>query len=163
MINHILVLQPLLTCFGFPRWLSGKEYTCQCRRCKRCRFDPRVETTLWRREWQPTLVFSPGESPRTEEPEGLQSIGLLERVRYNWGTEHACLHVFLQHELDMSSWCSGVGPCLLNERLESGWETHYMHATTFPSLLMADITNRWAQAHGLSQSRASANMLNQLC
>ena len=55
------------------------------------------------------------------------------------------------------------GPCLLNERLESGWETHYMHATTFPSLLMADITNRWAQAQGLSQSRASADMLNQLC
>ena len=108
MINRILVLQPLLTCFGFPRWLSGKEYTCQCKRCKRCRFDPRVETTLWRREWQPTLIFSPGESPRTEEPEGLQSIGLLERVRYNWGTEHACLLVFLQHELDMSSWCSGV-------------------------------------------------------
>ena len=27
------------------------------------------------RAWQPTLVFLPGESPRTEEPGGLQSIG----------------------------------------------------------------------------------------
>ena len=27
------------------------------------------------REWQPTLVFLPGESPWTEEPGGLQSMG----------------------------------------------------------------------------------------
>ena len=25
---------------GLPRWLSGKESTCQCKRCRRCRFDP---------------------------------------------------------------------------------------------------------------------------
>ena len=25
---------------GLPRWLSGKEPTCQCRRHRRCRFDP---------------------------------------------------------------------------------------------------------------------------
>ena len=30
---------------------------------------------IWRREWQPTLVFLPGESPCTEEPGGLQSMG----------------------------------------------------------------------------------------
>ena len=36
----------------------------------------------WRREWQPTPVFTPGESPLTEEPVGLQSIGL-QRVRHN--------------------------------------------------------------------------------
>ena len=29
----------------------------------------------WRREWLPTPVFLPGESPWTEEPGGLQSIG----------------------------------------------------------------------------------------
>ena len=27
------------------------------------------------REWQPTLVFLPGESPWTKEPGGLQSMG----------------------------------------------------------------------------------------
>ena len=36
----------------------------------------------WRREWRPTPVFTPGESPLTEEPVGLQSIGL-QRVRHN--------------------------------------------------------------------------------
>ena len=29
----------------------------------------------WRRAWQPTPVFLPGESPWTEEPDGLQSTG----------------------------------------------------------------------------------------
>ena len=29
----------------------------------------------WRRAWQPISVFLPGESPRTEEPSRLQSMG----------------------------------------------------------------------------------------
>ena len=42
------------------RWLSGKEFTCQCRKWG---FDPWVgKTPLWRRKWQPTPVFVPGES-----------------------------------------------------------------------------------------------------
>ena len=43
-------------------WLPrGKESTCQCRRCKRCGFNPWVEKIPWRRKWQPTPVFLPGE------------------------------------------------------------------------------------------------------
>ena len=44
---------------GLPRWLSGKEPTCQCRRR---RFYPWAGKTPWRRKWQPTPVFLPGES-----------------------------------------------------------------------------------------------------
>ena len=44
---------------GLPRWLSGKESTCQCRTL---RFQPWVGKIPWRREWQPTPVFLPGES-----------------------------------------------------------------------------------------------------
>ena len=33
---------------------------------------PRFGEILWRRTWQPTPVFLPGESPRTEEPGGIQ-------------------------------------------------------------------------------------------
>ena len=47
---------------GFPGGSSGKESTCQCKRCKRCWFDPLVSKTPWRRAWQPTAVFLPGES-----------------------------------------------------------------------------------------------------
>ena len=47
---------------GFPGGASGKESTCQCRRHKRHGFDPWVRKIPWRRAWQPTPVFLPGES-----------------------------------------------------------------------------------------------------
>ena len=42
-----------------PRWLSSKESAFQCRRLN---FNPWVGKTPWRRKWQPTSVFLPGES-----------------------------------------------------------------------------------------------------
>ena len=42
-----------------PRWLSGKVSTCQCKRYKRCGFDPWVGKIPWNRKWQPTPVFLP--------------------------------------------------------------------------------------------------------
>ena len=45
-----------------PKWLSGKELTYQCRRHKRCRFNPWVRKLPWRRTWQPTSEFLPGKS-----------------------------------------------------------------------------------------------------
>ena len=69
---------------GFPGGSSGKEPAIQCRRHKRRRFNPWVGKIHWRRKWQPTPVFLPREFiPRTEEPGGLQSIGL-QRVGHNW-------------------------------------------------------------------------------
>ena len=44
---------------GIRRWLSGKESACQCRRRK---FHPWSGKISWRRKWQPTPVFLPGES-----------------------------------------------------------------------------------------------------
>ena len=41
---------------------SGKETACQCRRHKRHGFHPLVQKILWRRKWQPTPAFLPGES-----------------------------------------------------------------------------------------------------
>ena len=43
---------------GLPWWLRGKESACQCRRHK---FNPWVRKIPWRRKWQPTPVFLPGE------------------------------------------------------------------------------------------------------
>ena len=40
------------------------------------RFDPWVGRIPWQREWLPTPVFLPGESPWTEDPGGLQSMGV---------------------------------------------------------------------------------------
>ena len=50
---------------GLPRWLTGKESTCQCRKSRRCsrrRFNPWVRKIPWRRKWQLTPVFLPGRS-----------------------------------------------------------------------------------------------------
>ena len=40
----------------------GKESAYQCRKCKRWEFDPCVRKISWRRAWQPTPEFLPGES-----------------------------------------------------------------------------------------------------
>ena len=47
---------------GFPGGTSGKEPPFQCKRLKRCGFDLWVRKIPWRRKWQPTPAFLPGES-----------------------------------------------------------------------------------------------------
>ena len=47
---------------GFPGDTCGKELYYQYRKYKRCSFDPWVGKIPWRRAWQPTQVFLPGES-----------------------------------------------------------------------------------------------------
>jgi len=59
--------------WGFPGGVRGKDPSCQCRRHKRRGLNPWVRKIPWRRAWQPTLVFFPGESPWTEEPGRLYS------------------------------------------------------------------------------------------
>jgi len=51
-VKHIPMIGPRLA-----RWLSGKEFASQC---KRCQFDPWVRTIPWRRKWQLVPVFLPG-------------------------------------------------------------------------------------------------------
>ena len=47
---------------GFPGSSDGKESACQCRSCLRQEINPWVRKIPWRRAWQPTPVFLPGES-----------------------------------------------------------------------------------------------------
>ena len=64
-----------------------KEFTCQFRKCKRCRFDPSVQKFPWRRKWQHIPVIRAWKIPWTEEPGRLQSMRS-RRVRHNWGHTH---------------------------------------------------------------------------
>ena len=68
---------------GLPWWLSGKEPTCQCRRCG---FHSQVGKIPWRRKWQPTPVFLPGKS-HGQRSLGDHSLWSRKRVRHNLGTE----------------------------------------------------------------------------
>ena len=47
----------------------------QCRSHRRCGFSPWIWKIPWRRAWQPNPVFLPGESPWSEEPGRLPSMG----------------------------------------------------------------------------------------
>ena len=66
-----------------PRWRSGKESTCQCRRCE---FNPWVRKDPLEEEMATHSSILAWEIPRTEEPGGLQPIGCKESDM----TEHAC-------------------------------------------------------------------------
>ena len=61
---------------GFPGGSDGKESACQCRRHG---FDLWVGKIPWRKEWQPTPVFLPG------EPHGQRSLaGTVHGVTKSW-------------------------------------------------------------------------------
>ena len=68
-----------------PRWCSGKESTCQCRRCG-C--NPWLGKIPWKRKWQPTLVFLPANShgPRIlagYSPRGRKELDTTEQLTFS--------------------------------------------------------------------------------
>ena len=70
---------------GFPGGASGKEPACQCRRHRRCRFHLWIQKIPWRRAWQPTPVFLPGESHGQRSvagysPQGRRELDTTERA-----------------------------------------------------------------------------------
>jgi len=69
---------------GLPRWRWwSSNPPCQCRRHKRCGFNPWIGKIPWRRKWQPTPVFVPGESRGQRSLVGyIQSLG-----RYSCSSE----------------------------------------------------------------------------
>ena len=74
---------------GFPggSLLKKKNFTGQCRRRK---FDLWVRKIPWRRKWQPTPVFLPGESYGQRTLVGYSPWG--HQVGHNWTREHSMPH-----------------------------------------------------------------------
>ena len=81
---------------GLPRWNSHKESACQCRRCKRHRFDPWVGKSLWSRKWQPTPDFLPGKSHGQRSLGGYSPWGCKESDT----TEHARTAIQFEESLN---------------------------------------------------------------
>ena len=71
-------------------WHSGKKSTYQFSRARDFRFSPWAGKIPWRREWQSTPVFLPGESPWTEESGGLQSVGSQSQIQLRAWTCKQC-------------------------------------------------------------------------
>ena len=80
---------------GFPGGAGGKEPACQCRRPKRRGFHPWVRKIPWRRAWQPTPVFLPGESQGQRRLAGYSLCGHPESGTTElstWGCRLQCCH-----------------------------------------------------------------------
>ena len=65
--------------YGLYMWLSGKEPVCQCRRCGS---NPWVRKIPWRRKWQPTPVFLPGEFHGERSLAGYSPWGLMDMTEH---------------------------------------------------------------------------------
>ena len=76
--SDILLLRYPMVTYSLPGGTSGKEPACQCRRHKRHGFDPWVGKIPWRRKWQPTPVFFPGESCGQRNLAGYSAYGHTE-------------------------------------------------------------------------------------
>ena len=69
------VAWPQTPLLAFPGSTSGKEPICQCRRCKRCGFNPWVGKIPWRRKGQCIPVLLPGDSHRQRSLAGYSPWG----------------------------------------------------------------------------------------
>ena len=83
---------------GLPRWHSAKEPASQCRRRRRCGFDPWRRP--WRRKWQPTPEFLPGKS------HGQRSLaGSVHEVTKSWTWLSMHTHTHTHTHVWVSSSC----------------------------------------------------------
>ena len=113
-----------------PSASGGSDSKKICLQCERHGFDPQVGRIPWRRVWQPSPVFLPGESPWTEAPDGLQSMGS-QRVRHNSVIKHSmykiCLNSWsesvshlLSHVWLLAKWIVAQQGCSVHEILQAG-------------------------------------------
>ena len=79
-----------------PRWLSGKESTCQCRRSKRRGFEPWIGKIPCSRKWHPTPVFLPGKFYGQRSLTGNIPWGLKEQEM----TERPSMHAILENSIE---------------------------------------------------------------
>ena len=79
--------------WGLSQGLSGKESTCQCRRCRRCRFHPWVGKIPWKNKWQSTPVFLPGKPHGQNSLMGYRLWGHKELDRTKQLSTHTHTHL----------------------------------------------------------------------
>ena len=83
-LNMNVLLLLAISYLGFPGGSVIKESSCQCRRCKRCSFNPWDKKIPWSRKQKPTQVFLSGKFPGQRSlagysPWGPKELELTER------------------------------------------------------------------------------------
>ena len=86
-----LITAPRFLCrfnefMGFQGATTGKQSTCQCRRCKRCRWEGKTPRS---RKWQPAPVFLPGKF------HGQRSLLVYSQSMVSQRVRHDCAHTHL--------------------------------------------------------------------
>ena len=96
---------------GFPGGSDGRV----CLQCRRPEFNPWVGKIPWRREWQPTPVFLPGESHGQRSLEGYSPCSHKESDT-TWVTNTSTLsHVSVDNDNDDVVDCDSVGNILYQQ------------------------------------------------
>ena len=85
-------------------WLRGSSV---CLQCGRPGFNPWVRQIPWRRKWQPTPVFLPGESHGRRSLVGYSPWGRKESDMTEWLHFHF-LHSCLENPIDKGAWRATV-------------------------------------------------------
>ena len=76
-------------------WLNGKGSSCQCRRHRKCSFNPWVRKSPWSRKWETALLFLPGKSRGQRGLVGFCPLGCKESDM----TERTYTHTYLNTNL----------------------------------------------------------------
>ena len=102
-----------------------KGLACQYSRRKRCGFDPWVGKIPWRRAWQPTPVFLPGECHGQRSLAGYSPWGCIDSDMTEV-TEHPCVHAFDLGHTSMNSSNVWTFPSrTARHRQVWNWSTHF--------------------------------------
>ena len=120
----------------------------------------------WRRAWQPTPVFLPGESPWTEKSGGPQSIGS-ERAGHDWGPTHPSILANVEDckEMEIQSLDGDhllkeemATPCSLENPMDSGaWWTTVHRVTQSRTRLKQLSRSTWMSEKHLKKKRQLYN------
>ena len=148
-LNSVLlgiVFLVTMACWGFLRGTNGEEHTCQCRRHKTCGFDLWVGKIAWRRAWQPTPVFLPGESHGQRTLVGYSPKSHKTQTLLKWLSTH-------MHELTISlpfavwycQWTAGFLVHKLDNQPQPTNQETYMYPWAFPSGYYLNYTSKVSQ------------------
>ena len=157
--SWLLLIHSFRVSLMLPGDASDKEPTCQCRRSKRCGFDPYIRKIPWRRAWQPTLgilpVKSHGQSSLASfSPWGRKGLDTTEATACtgsNWSLTHSTSVGHLQwHKLPVGRRKTKIP---LKEGMHMGEiepECKHICCLLLPTLLQREIPILIVSVHGKS-------------
>ena len=106
-----------------------------CLPCRRCRFDPWVGKILWRRKWQPTPVFLPGESMDRRAWRTTESQTWLSMHAQNRPRREPFVHPFFEeHLMVWDSYGSGIALEQRDLKVAAGLESGKKEGLEYVSL-----------------------------